>query len=108
MGLRACTTRRCPLSGCRRCLRCRLALCLRTCVRDGPALSVERSKCSRVCRRLSRVRNCILYRKRIRLITAAARKALQDSLQDDEGEEDDDEQRYLNMNEEEGDVWDDK
>jgi hypothetical protein len=37
----------------------------------------------------------------------AARKALQDSLQDDEGEEDDDEQRYLNLNEEEGDVWDD-
>jgi len=37
----------------------------------------------------------------------AARKELQDSLQEDEGEDDDDEQRYLNMNEEEGDVWDD-
>jgi len=36
----------------------------------------------------------------------AARKALQESLQGDEGEEDEDEQRYLNMNEEEGDVWD--
>ncbi|KAH9969835.1 ARM repeat-containing protein [Russula dissimulans] len=35
-----------------------------------------------------------------------ARKALQESLQGDEGEEDEDEQRYLNMNEEEGDVWD--
>jgi hypothetical protein len=68
---------------------------------------VERSKCSRACRRLSRVRNCILPRKGIRLITAAARKALQDSLQEDEGDEDEDEQRYLNMNEEEGDVWDD-
>ncbi|KAH9991238.1 ARM repeat-containing protein [Russula vinacea] len=37
----------------------------------------------------------------------AARKALQDSLHEDEGEDDDDEQRYLNLNEEEGDVWDD-
>jgi hypothetical protein len=32
---------------------------------------------------------------------------LQDSLQEDEGEDEDDEQRYLNLNEEEGDVWDD-
>jgi hypothetical protein len=44
---------------------------------------------------------------RIGLTAVAARKALQDSLQEDEGEEDDDEQRYLNLNEEEGDVWDD-
>ncbi|KAI0286170.1 armadillo-type protein [Russula brevipes] len=36
----------------------------------------------------------------------AARKALQDSLQEDESEEDEDEQRFLNLNEEEGDVWD--
>ncbi|KAH9999685.1 armadillo-type protein [Russula compacta] len=36
----------------------------------------------------------------------ATRKELQDSLQEDEGEEDEDEQRYLNLNEEEGDVWD--
>lgn len=43
---------------------------------------------------------------RIGLTTAAARKELQDSLQEDEGEEDEDEQRYLNLNEEEGDVWD--
>jgi hypothetical protein len=42
----------------------------------------------------------------IGLTTAAARKALQASLQEDEGEEDEDEQRYLNLNEEEGDVWD--
>jgi len=41
------------------------------------------------------------------LTAVAARKALQDSLHEDEVEEDDDEQRYLNMNEEEGDVWDD-
>jgi hypothetical protein len=32
---------------------------------------------------------------------------LQESLQEDEAEEDEDEQRYLNLNEEEGDVWDD-
>ena len=44
---------------------------------------------------------------RIALTTVAARKALQDSLQEDEADDDDDEQRYLNMNEEEGDVWDD-
>ncbi|KAH9028652.1 ARM repeat-containing protein [Lactarius hengduanensis] len=36
----------------------------------------------------------------------AARKALQDSLQEDEEDEDEDEQRLLNLNEEEGDVWD--
>jgi hypothetical protein len=41
------------------------------------------------------------------LTAVAVRKALQDSLQEDEGEDDDDEQRYLNLNEEEGDVWDD-
>lgn len=44
---------------------------------------------------------------RTRLTAVAVRKALQDSLQEDEGEDDDDEQRYLNLNEEEGDVWDD-
>ncbi|KAI9443408.1 ARM repeat-containing protein [Lactarius indigo] len=36
----------------------------------------------------------------------AARKALQESLQEDEEDDDDDEQRLLNLNEEEGDVWD--
>lgn len=36
----------------------------------------------------------------------AARKALQDSLHEDEEDEDDDEQQLLNMNDEEGDVWD--
>lgn len=36
----------------------------------------------------------------------AARKTLQESLQRDDVEEDEDDQRYLNMNEEEGDVWD--
>jgi importin-7 len=41
------------------------------------------------------------------LTAVAARKALQDSLHEDETDDDDDEQRYLNMNEEEGDVWDD-
>jgi hypothetical protein len=51
--------------------------------------------------------SCTRKSGRIGLTAAAARKALQDSLQDDEGEEDDDEQRYLNLNEEEGDVWDD-
>ena len=45
--------------------------------------------------------------RQIGLTAAAARKALQDSLQEEEGEEDEDEQRYLNLNEEEGDVWDD-
>jgi hypothetical protein len=45
--------------------------------------------------------------RQIGLTAAAARKALQDSLQEGEGEEDEDEQRYLNLNEEEGDVWDD-
>jgi hypothetical protein len=40
------------------------------------------------------------------LTVAAARKALQDSLHDDEDEDNEDEQRYLNMNEDEGDVWD--
>jgi len=35
-----------------------------------------------------------------------ARKTLQESLQRDDVEEDEDDQRYLNMNEEEGDVWD--
>lgn len=40
------------------------------------------------------------------LIATAARKALQDELQEDEGYEDEDEQRLLNLNEEEGDVWD--
>ena len=44
---------------------------------------------------------------RIGLTAVAARKALQDSLHEDEADDDDDEQRYLNMNEEEGDVWDD-
>ncbi len=40
------------------------------------------------------------------LTATAARKALQDSLQEDEEDEDEDEQRLLNLNEEEGDVWD--
>jgi hypothetical protein len=44
---------------------------------------------------------------RIGLTDTAARKALQDSLQEEEAEEEEDEQRYLNLNEEEGDVWDD-
>jgi hypothetical protein len=44
---------------------------------------------------------------RIGLTATAARKALQESVQEDEVEEDEDEQRYLNLNEEEGDVWDD-
>ena len=35
------------------------------------------------------------------LIATAARKALQDELQEDEGYEDEDEQRLLNLNEEE-------
>lgn len=43
----------------------------------------------------------------IGLTVIAARKVLQESLQEDEAEEDEDEQRYLNLNEEEGDVWDD-
>lgn len=43
----------------------------------------------------------------IGLTAAAARKALQDSLREDEVEEEEDEQRYLNLNEEESDVWDD-
>ena len=48
------------------------------------------------------------YYGRIGLTAVAARKALQDSLHEDEADDDDDdEQRYLNMNEEEGDVWDD-
>jgi hypothetical protein len=51
--------------------------------------------------------SCTRKSGRIGLTAAAARKALQDSLHEDEGEEDDDEQRYLNLNEEEGDVWDD-
>ena len=50
---------------------------------------------------------CTRRNGRIELTALAARKALQDSLHEDETEEDDDEQRYLNMNEEEGDVWDD-
>ena len=71
-----------------------------------------RSECSRVCRRLSRVRNRIprpppSLVSRIRLTATAARKALQESVQDEDAEEDEDEQRYLNLNEEEGDVWDD-
>ena len=41
-----------------------------------------------------------------RLTATAARKALQDSLHEDEEDEDEDEQRLLNLNEEEGDVWD--
>jgi hypothetical protein len=41
------------------------------------------------------------------LTVPAARKALQNSLHEDEVEDNEDEQRYLNMNEEEGDVWDD-
>lgn len=41
------------------------------------------------------------------LTAVAARKALQDSLHEDETDDDDDEQRYLNMNDEENDVWDD-
>ena len=40
------------------------------------------------------------------LTATAARKALQDSLHEDEEDEDEDEQRLLNLNEEEGDVWD--
>lgn len=40
------------------------------------------------------------------LTAPAARKALQDSLHDDEEGEDDDEEHLLNMNDEEGDVWD--
>jgi len=44
---------------------------------------------------------------RIGLTAIAARKVLQESLQEDEAEEDEDEQRFLNLNEEEGDVWDD-
>jgi hypothetical protein len=40
------------------------------------------------------------------LTATAARKALQDSLQEDSEDEDEDEQRLLNLNEEEGDVWD--
>jgi hypothetical protein len=51
--------------------------------------------------------SCTRNSGRIGLTAAAARKALQDSLHEDEGEDDDDEQRYLNLNEEEGDVWDD-
>ena len=51
--------------------------------------------------------SCTRRNGRIALTAVAARKALQDSLQEDEAEEEDDEQRYLNMNEEEGDVWDD-
>jgi hypothetical protein len=50
---------------------------------------------------------CTCRNRRIGLTVVAARKALQDSLHEDETEEDEDEQRYLNMNEEEGDVWDD-
>lgn len=44
---------------------------------------------------------------RIGLTATAARKALQDSVHEDEVEDDEDEQRFLNLNEEEGDVWDD-
>ena len=40
------------------------------------------------------------------LTALAARKALQDSLHDDDEGEDDDEEHLLNMNDEEGDVWD--
>ena len=50
---------------------------------------------------------CARRNGRFGLTAVAARKALQDSLHEDEAEDDDDEQRYLNMNEEEGDVWDD-
>jgi hypothetical protein len=50
---------------------------------------------------------CTRRNGRVGLTAVAARKALQDSLHEDEAEDDDDEQRYLNMNEEEGDVWDD-
>lgn len=49
-----------------------------------------------------------MHRKgRTGLTAVAARKALQDSLHEDETDDDDDEQRYLNMNDEESDVWDD-
>lgn len=84
----------------------------------GQASLAGRSECSRVYRRLSQVRNriprppliCLCVRSgcgRIGLTATAARKALQESVQEDEIEEDEDEQRYLNLNEEEGDVWDD-
>ena len=70
---------------------------------QGPAESCRRY----VIECLSSAFSCIHKSERIGLTAVAARKALQDSLQEDEVEEDDDEQRYLNLNEEEGDVWDD-
>ncbi len=40
------------------------------------------------------------------MTATAARKALQDSLHEDDEEDDEDVQRLLNLNDEEGDVWD--